>query len=385
MIDKLTVDQCCGCGTCMNICPKQAISMKKNKEGFAYPIINEDLCINCDLCEKKCPVLNAKENNYPSYAKICRDKRNDVLKVGTSGSFTTSVMEYVFSKKGVVYGAIYDVDNIVRHVRCELTDSELISKLPNSKYVQSDISGIFPKIKEDLGNGRYVLFVGTPCQCAGLSSYIGENNNLLKIDFACHGTPSPKLWAKEVEYLEKKFKSNISSVRFRNKTYGYHHSTLNVKFENGKEYNGSLRNDYYFRAFYEGYSSQKACFNCKFKNNYRYADFTLFECYNASELNEEIIDDDRGYTSVILRSDKAVEILGELNNLEIYDCDINETLSTNGSKILNCTKMNENRDIFYDKIDDLTIDKMCSQFYKIGIKENLIEFIKHKTWKRKDK
>ena len=245
MIDRLSEDQCCGCGTCKYVCPKNAISMIVNKEGFSFPNIDSSKCINCGLCEKKCPVINAKENTYPVYAKICRDTRDSVLKIGTSGSFTTSVMEYVFSNNGVVYGSIYDTDNVVRHIRCESTDVSLINRLPNSKYVQSDISGIFVKVKEDLLAGRYVLFVGTPCQCAGLWSFVGENENLLLIDFACHGTPSPKFWNKEVEYLKSKYKSEIIQVRFRNKTYGYHHSTLNVKFMNGKEYNGSLRNNYY--------------------------------------------------------------------------------------------------------------------------------------------
>ncbi len=268
MINITDKSSCCGCTACADICPKKCIVMETDEEGFLYPRIHLNLCIHCNLCELVCPHNNKNVNmgTIPETV-VARDKRKKILSLGTSGSVFTSIMERTLREHGVVYGVILDNDNVVRHVRVDSIQDCRLSKIPCSKYVKSEIRGIYPQVKADLQSGKKVCFSGTPCQVAGLKCFLRkEYSNLICVDVVCHGNPSPLFWKLFSEYLEKKYKSKIVDVRFRNKTYGYHSGTMKVSFESGKVYYGSARTNYYLRAFFADLCSRPSCYKCQFKH-----------------------------------------------------------------------------------------------------------------------
>ena len=384
MIEIKSKKECCGCTACSSICPKKCIDMKEDNEGFIYPNVNVIECIDCKLCEQVCPMTKKRENEKGIPESIlARDVREKVLLTGTSGSVFTSIMEYVLQKDGVVYGVIVDEEKVVKHIRVDSQNDNRISKIPCSKYVRSEIRDIFPKIKEDLTRGKLVCFSGVPCQVEGLKSYLNRDyKNLLTIDVICHGNPSPLFWEKYVEYLEKKYKSKIVDVRFRNKTFGYHSGTMKVVFGNGKVYFGSARTNYFLKAFFSDLCSRPSCYECNFKHIQHKSDLTLFDGWHASEL-ANIEDDDRGYTNIIIQSNKGKEILDGLKTLKKYPIDTLKAVELDGIMVENSVEWNDKRERFFDNINNENIEEHCLKFMKISLKDKFIEKMKRIYYIRK--
>ena len=166
MLNIKSKSQCCGCSACFNICPKDAVEMKEDEYGFRYPVINEEKCINCGLCEQKCPILKGQESNNNPIAFACINKDESIRKKSSSGGIFSLVADYILENNGVVFGAAFDDKFDVKHIYAE--NREELSKLRGSKYVQSSIGKSYREAKEFLDNGRKVLFTGTPCQIEGL-------------------------------------------------------------------------------------------------------------------------------------------------------------------------------------------------------------------------
>ena len=188
---------CCGCYACYNSCPFDAITMEEDAEGFRYPRVDADRCRNCGKCERNCPVLNpiVKEQDQtpPTYAAINKDEA--IRKDSSSGGMFQLFAEQILKEGGIVFGAGFDADWEVCHQSVE-TVAEL-DRLRVSKYLQSRVETSFQQVTEHLRAGRKVLFAGTPCQCAALRRFVGKNDeNLILVDFICHGVPSPKIWRK---------------------------------------------------------------------------------------------------------------------------------------------------------------------------------------------
>ena len=221
MIDKLKKEECTACAACVNICPKKCISMKEDEEGFEYPRIDFEKCIQCGLCEKICPILNKqKKEKYtdkPSvYAAWSLDE--EIRFNSTSGGVFSELAKAILEKNGYVCGARYNENNMIEHT--VINKKEDLEKIRQSKYAQSSIGKVYIKIKELLEKDNFVLFCGTPCECAGLSNFLKKDYEKLYLcDFVCRGSNSPKVYKKFLEYLEKKYKSKIKKVWFKNKKY----------------------------------------------------------------------------------------------------------------------------------------------------------------------
>ena len=187
--------ECCGCGACVQRCPKHCIEFIKDKEGFLYPKVDETTCINCGLCEKVCPVINQNSIRKPSdiYAA---SNTNEVIKAeSSSGGIFTILAETIINDGGVVFGARFNEQYEVVH---DFTDNILgLAAFRGSKYVQSKIGNSFSEAETFLKQNRKVLFSGTPCQITGLKKFLRkEYSNLVTVDFVCHGVPSPEVWRK---------------------------------------------------------------------------------------------------------------------------------------------------------------------------------------------
>ena len=228
---------CCGCTACASICNHDAITMEPDALGFLYPKVDESKCVECGLCEKVCAFNDNydKSLNLPNPdAYAARHKDMDEVMKSRSGAAFVAISDYILEQGGVVYGAGYKEHFRVAHKRA--TTKEERDEFRGSKYVQSDLTGVFRMVKQDLKNGHTVLFSGTPCQTSGLNSYVGKKlrENLVLIDIVCHGVPGPNIWRDYLAYLEKKQGDTITMVNFRDKeVFGWKVHRETFKFRMG--------------------------------------------------------------------------------------------------------------------------------------------------------
>lgn len=330
MIEITSPDKCCGCSACASICPKNAIKMSPDNLGFLYPVINKDKCINCGACDKVCQFndLYDKSTNYEkpeTYA--ARHINNDEVDKSRSGAIFAAISDYVITQGGVVYGAGYTEHFRVIHKRAVTADER--DEFRGSKYVQSDLTGIFPSVKKDLEEGRFVLFSGTPCQISGLKGYIGKSlrNNLLLIDLVCHGVPSPYIWRDYIDYIEKKTHDKIVSVNFRDKKkYGWKAHKESFKFK----HNSVWEKGTYTKLFNKHIMFRHSCGNCPFTNLRRPGDITLADFWGWEKVVPDFNKDDKGISLLLINTEKGTKIFNLIKeNIITQKIEIEQCLQPN--------------------------------------------------------
>lgn len=306
--------KCANCGACINFCPQNAISLNRSEYFYRYEVDNEK-CVDCGGCVKVCPVnnpiphLDLKE----AYGGWHTDKQ--VVKTSSSGGAFTAISNFVLSKGGVVYGAAYTDD--FKEVVFKSTEETPLDNIKRSKYVESDVGFTFREIKAKLHEGRYVLFCGTPCQVAGLSRYLNKDyEKLIKVDFACGGLASHRLYGEHLTDLEKKYRSKVNRVNFRPGTYGWKEYAFVVAFENGKSYTMPSVLDSYTHSFmYSRCANRENCLTCEFRNTH-YSDFIIADYWRWFEYSN-LKNDETGISLILTNSDKA-ELLMEYIKKEMY-------------------------------------------------------------------
>ncbi|HCB96140.1 MAG TPA: hydrogenase [Ruminococcus sp.] len=351
---------CCGCTACMSACPKKCISMVEDNEGFKYPVVNMDLCVNCGLCEKVCPIINTQTNgkDMPNTAYVVRNNDPEIVKNSTSGGAVTAFCEEILSQNGIIFGGAFDKDFNVCHSSAETVQE--LSKFRSSKYVQSDLGNTFSEVKKSLDSGRIVMFSGTPCQVEGLKNFLRKPyDNLFTVDFVCRAVPSPYVWKKYREYMESKFDSKITYANFREKTYGYHSANLTLRFANGKKSIENTNTDYMLKSFFDGICSRPSCYDCKFRKETRVSDLTVFDCWDITRYVKDLEDDDKGYTAVIIQSHKGAEMLKKVSDkLTVYPADVNLLFHKDGHMAFQNPQCHKDRKLYFEMLNSgITIDK----------------------------
>lgn len=249
---SLKKSECCGCGSCVDICAVRAIVMKEDEEGFLYPSVSTEKCINCGACKKVCPVQDFQKSELTAYAGYIVQHRDDeIRRQSTSGGAFTAVANAILQQGGVVFGAAFHENHTVRHIVAH--NERELGKFRNSKYVQSDMSVVYEEIKNCLAEEKIVCFSGTPCQVAAVRKRFPNSEKLYLVDVVCREVTSPKLLKKYIGYLQAQKKKKVRSIRFRDKYYGYHYSVINVEFDDGTHYRRPLHYDPYLRAFFQMY------------------------------------------------------------------------------------------------------------------------------------
>lgn len=374
-VDITSKEDCCGCTACANTCPKGAITMQTDKEGFLYPYIDKEKCINCGLCKKVCPVLNKlKQNDFSPKAYIFQNLDNDVRDDSTSGGFYTAIGNYVIKQGGIVYGAAFDDEFKIKHIKVD--NLKELYRFRKSKYVQSDLTNTFKNVKADLDNEKMVLFSGTPCQVAGLKSYLKKDyDNLILVDLMCHSVPSPLYYQKYKEFILKKMKaSKIFEINFRDKSkYGYKYSMMTLKTNNGV-YSQGIDTDPYLRAFFGDYSVRPSCYNCAFKSMKRCSDITIWDCFNIRDIDKSF-DDDKGTTRILIQSSKGLSIMKKLDNIKTKEIDINLAVK-NVKEMNNSVTYNNDRTLFFESLNKEGVEKTINKFFPITIKTRMNSYIR---------
>lgn len=277
------IKNCANCGCCVSICPVNAVS--EESDGLFYRVkVDESRCKDCGECLRRCSVNDPPSENKVGSAFACWSKDKELVIGSSSGGLFGELSRCVLESGGVVFGAAYSGDN--KSVLIRSTDETTLEKLQKSKYVESTTDKAFIKVKEALDSGRKVLFCSTPCQAAGLRSFLGkEYEELLILDFACGGLPSHELYRSYIEELEKRYRSKVESVDFRPKTHGWERHAVLIRFENGKTYNRLGTEDDFFRAFLYGkLTVRENCLSCKFSDSHA-SDITLADFWRHKELS----------------------------------------------------------------------------------------------------
>lgn len=377
MIEIKDKKKCCGCGACFNICPKNAIKMISDKEGFLYPKVDTEKCIKCGLCKKVCPILNDNRNNNfynpKQYAAWSNDDKNRLS--SSSGGLFYELANFILTNNGVVFGAGFDNElNVIHKVANNVED---LFELKCSKYVQSNLNDCYLNVKEMLSSEYKVLFVGTPCQVAGLYSFLRnkEYKNLYTIDFVCHGVPSPKVYRKHLSELESKFNCKAQHVYFRDKSNGWKKFNFKVEFENNKIYKKNLCEDLFIRGFLKNMYLRPSCHECKFSKIPRVSDITLGDFWGINSISNKL-DDDKGTSQVLINSDKGKYLFDSVfSNIFISEVDLEFGKKVNPC-LISSVNPDKNRDKFFkdlDKNDMKTLEK--KYFPKPNfIKKSLIKF-----------
>lgn len=298
MIKILDKSQCCGCEACRNICPKQCILMKEDKEGFLYPEVNLADCIDCGLCEIACPVLHPAKERIP--VAVCAAKHYDdnIRLASSSGGVFTFIAEKVIDEGGVVFGARFNDQWEVIHDYVET--KEKLSCFRGSKYVQSRIGDTYKQVLHFLQSGRKVLFTGTSCQIAGLKLFLRkEYDNLLTADIICHGVPSPKVWKKYLNEITSTDSLQVTNISFRNKQEGWKNFSLKVEMKGKRLYLRSFKSDLYFDFFLSNMILRPSCYSCPAKSGKSCSDITLGDFWGIENVCPEF-DDDKGCSVVLI-------------------------------------------------------------------------------------
>ena len=354
---------CTGCGACLNACPKNAISMQWDEYGFYKPVIDKEKCVNCGLCEKVCPIdkFNSYNDPEPKVFALQINDEEQLYKSASGGAFAV-LAQKIIKQGGVVYGVIYDDEMNVRHSRSETIDG--LEKMYSSKYVQSNTKNTFKQAKEDLENGKTVLFSGTPCQIAGLKSYLRKDyENLLTVDLVCHGVPSPKVFdIYKKEFMQKRPKDEwLININFRSKIQGWSNEVVGITTATTL-YTILAINDNFMKTFLSDLSTNSACHNCQFNKLPRVADLSVGDFWGVDDY-DKTLNNNKGLSIVLVNSEKGREWFEKIkDNCMTKEVPLDAVMKYNPN-IKDSSKPHKKRLEFFEDINSGKSLKSCVKKY----------------------
>lgn len=370
MINITDKHNCCGCGACVQKCPKQCISLSEDNEGFLYPKVDTSVCIDCGICEKVCPVLNPFDTRKPFQVLAAINKNEQIRMESSSGGIFTLLAEKVIAEAGVVFGARFDEN---WQVTLDYTETiEGLAAFRGSKYVQARTGETYKQCEKFLKDGRKILFSGTPCQVLALKKFLRKNyDNLLTVDLACHGVPSPLIWKRYLEaelnqrtahravagkstvLFSLKSMSSIKDIKFREKSDGWKKYrfvlTLNESSDEVEKSSVSSYIHYknpYFQVFNMGVILRPSCYDCEIRHRCKSgSDITLADFWGIETLTQDF-DIEKGVSLVLLNSEKAIGLLNGLD-LEKTPFTYEDAVRLNAG-LRRTTRLHPKREIFFE-------------------------------------
>lgn len=351
-ISTLPHDQCTGCRACGDVCPKGCISFVTDGEGFFYPTVDESACISCSLCRKACPAMNASFNDRPTEAIAAYAEDAAAKHSGSSGGIFGLLANAVLSNGSKVWGAAFDADLKLRHTSA--TDAEGLQPLMRSKYIQSDTTGCFRQIAEDLRKGIPTLFSGTPCQCnALLNTLKGGHEKLVTVEVVCHGVPSQALFDRTRAWYEQKYRRRMLSFAFRSKPVGaLHPQAYSVEYACGsrrKTENGLHYQYPYYFGFQKYITLRPSCYACLWAKPERCADITLADFWGIEKYDSSLKAKD-GVSAVLVNTPKGKELFSRLDGAILQKASPLEWLLENNGCLNSPTRLKPERAVFFDAL-----------------------------------
>ena len=378
-VANIKKEECCGCTACKAVCPKKAIDMCEDSEGFLYPKINNN-CINCGLCLKVCKNKNnINEDNNILKAYAAKHKNIEILKKSSSGGISRALCEYYIKKGGIVYGVIYnDKHEVIVQREETLDDTE---KLYGSKYVWANPKDTFLQVYDDLKNDRYVLYIATSCFVAGLKSFLEikkcNTEKLCTVDLICHGTPSPRLFRDYINYLENKY--DFSHFEFRTKHFPWGYGSKNygctIYKKNGKYLIDTIDSNIFIQIFFSNYALRPHCHNCEFACINKPSDITIADYWGLKDAHPDFFDE-KGVSAVITHTKKGDELFKKLDNIDYIQSTI-EKVSKKQLNLHNSSKVKLDREEFWNYYYKNGFRNVCRKYFNLTKKNEIKRFIKN--------
>ena len=371
MLD-IDIDRCSACSACIHSCPTEAISQIKNENGFLLPYIDTEICIDCGICDEVCDFIREKvtESNIRQAFSLEIRNREDMYN-STSGGAFTALSDIILERRGYIVGAIMDEGFNVRHIITQTREGRNLMR--GSKYVQSDMGDLMPEIKQLLEDDNYVMYVGTPCQTAGLLSFLGKDYpKLYVIDFLCHGVPNNELFKSHIEFVQKSYKDKIEDYTFRDKRHSWNPtSPQGIKVKNKFMY--PFKNQSYLSPFFSSnYSLRDACYNCKYRSHYRYSDITIADFWAIEKFTQK--KNNKGVSLVLANSDKGQELMkGVKQSSKLQEYPVKDILY----RVSTTPVKGRNREEFwklyheqgYEAVCDKYVDKSAYRRLRFAVKK----------------
>lgn len=385
MIELFDKKKCCGCGACMQICPKNCITMRADNEGFLYPVVDTSVCVQCGACEKVCPFNSVYEQQKPISTYGVINTNEQIRLTSSSGGAFTALARTILRQNGVVFGACFDKDYQVVIAYAE--DEDSLEAFKGSKYVQAQVGESFSKCKFFLNQNKIVLFSGTPCQISGLKHFLKKDyDSLYTVDVVCHGAPSPMVWKTYLNWCKRQNSGlfPIRNISFRDKCSGWKGYSFTIKGQN-RTLSTPYKYNPYMKAFLWDVILRPSCYECKAKAGTSHADLTLGDFWGIDRI-EPSIDDNKGVSLVLANSIKGKELINKAVELNVFAADYDKAVYYNPA-IVNPVKPHPKRNYFFQHFNSTdSFENFVEKCLKPSLNEKCVDALKriyHKLLKRK--
>ena len=358
--------ECCGCNACGDACPKGAISYAVDNEGFWYPEVNKEVCIDCGLCDKVCPCVteceSKKNNKTEPDCYATEHKSIEVVFQSTTGGMFSALADVIYAEKGYVGGAIHNDDFSVSHFLSHKRED--LAKLRRSKDLQSNAEGFYKAVKNALDTGNKVLVCGVPCQIAGLLNYLQKDyENLITVDLICAGVNSPLVWRKYLDYIEEINGSKIVWTENKSKEYGWKNLTQKFVFEDGNEFFDTRKTSLFTQGYIESHLyCRPSCYECKFKGFPRVADITIGDYWGISNYSRDH-ESDMGTNLVLVNSQKGEMFFAKAKRRVNYEkTPLDWALPGNPALLKSISILSDRRNEFFEDLRNNRFDKVVEKY-----------------------